>query len=931
MRLLELELQNFRQYAHATVAFETGITAIVGPNGAGKTTLVEAILWALYGATAARGTSDTLRFMWSEGGARVQVRLEFQLGNTRYQVVRTDKDASLAQWRNGVQSSLARGVRPVTESVQKLLGMTLHQFQTSFCARQKELEFMRYAPERRREEISRMLGYERIGKALDIITQHAKSLNDELKGLQQGLGDRELLQQQINQTQQTIAERDQELAILNEQYAHAQAKLQEATRLLQEAQLKKQAHDALQNQIQLLESQCAHLEAQIEQLRERWNRIQQAQKRRRELQPNLERYKTVQKRLRELEELAQSEQKRAALQAHIEQLIRQIESLQRQLQDYAEKEKQLQELQPAVQQAQQLEAELKRLRQQAEQAAQRSRLEAELNALTERLHALQALQPEADQLADAIEQSQQRCQQLDVQRATLQAKMEQLQQAWHKERAEAEAALKTQEANLAQLRQREEQLRSLGAESECPTCGQPLGDAYHRLLAQLQSTIEAEHQTLHQLQRTLESLQQEPETLQATRRQLQQLETEREQALQRLSSQQTRHQELQKQLGELPTLQAQIETLCAQIAQIPPYDPEQEQRLHDELERLKPLLQEATMLTAQLKQKPQVERELHARQRERQQYEQQLAHLPTGYDPLEHEALRAEHEQLRPLYEEALQLKTLIEEKPATRAQIEQAKLQKLEKESRLQQVQSELQALGFCQQEYEQRVARYQEADEQVHQLQNRIASLQAERDASCQHLAQLQAQLEQIREREELLKRKQAELLLHESLRKAMQAFRTELNQRLRPTLASHATEFLTHLTGGRYTQLELDEEYHFQLVDDGMRKAVISGGEEDIVNLCMRLALARLITERAGQPLSLLILDEVFGSLDTDRRQNVLMLLNNLRDWFEQILIISHIEEINEAADRTLYVVRDERTRTSQILERRAESLLLDNGGP
>jgi exonuclease SbcC len=930
MRLLELELENFRQYAHATVAFETGITAIVGANGAGKTTLVEAILWALYGATAARGTSDTLRFMWSEGGARVQVRLEFQLGNTRYQVVRTDKDASLSQWRNGVLSTLARGVRPVTESVQKLLGMTLHQFQTSFCARQKELEFMSYAPERRREEISRMLGYERIGKALDSITQHAKSLGDEIKGLQQGLGNRELLQQQINQAQQTIAERNQELAILNEQYAHAQAKRQEATRLLQEAQLKKQAHDALQNQIRLLESQRAHLEAQIEQLRERWNRIQQAQKRRRELQPNLERYKTVQKRLRELEELAQSEQKRAALQAHIEQLIRQIESLQRQLQDYAEKEKQLQQLQPAVQQAQQLEAELKRLRQQAEQAAQRSRLEAELNALTERLHALQALQPEAEQLANEMAQSQQRCQQLDAQRATLQAKMEQLQQAWHKERAEAEAALKTQEAHLAQLQQREEQLRSLGAESECPTCGQPLGDAYHRLLAQLQSTIEAEHQTLHQLQRTLESLQQEPETLQATRRQLQQLETEREQALQRLSSQQTRHQELQKQLGELPTLQAQIETLCAQIAQILPYDPEQEQRLHDELERLKPLLQEATMLTAQLKQKPLVERELHARQRERQQYERQLAHLPTGYDPLEHEALRAEHEQLRPLYEEALQLKTLIEEKPATRAQIEQAKLQKLKKESQLQQVQSELQALGFCQQEYEQQVARYQEADEQVRQLQNRIASLQAERDASCQHLAQLQAQLEQIREREELLKRKQAELLLHETLRKAMQAFRTELNQRLRPTLASHATEFLTHLTGGRYTQLELDEEYHFQLVDDGMRKAVISGGEEDIVNLCMRLALARLITERAGQPLSLLILDEVFGSLDTDRRQNVLMLLNNLRDWFEQILIISHIEEINEAADRTLYVVRNERTRTSQILERRAESLLLDNGG-
>ena len=924
MRLLELELENFRQYAHAVVAFETGITAIVGANGAGKTTLVEAILWALYGTTAARGTSDTLRFMWSEGGARVQVRLEFQLGNACYQVIRTEKDASLSQRRDGSLQPLARGVRPVTESIQKLLGMTLHQFQTSFCARQKELEFMSYAPERRREEISRMLGYERIGKALDAITQHAKSVGDEIKGLQQGLGNRELLLQQISQTQQTIAAREQELAALNEQHARAQAELQEATRLLQEAQLKKQAHDALQNQIRLLESQRAHLETQIEQLRERWNRIQQAKKRLRELQPARQRYETVQKRLRELENLARSEQQRAALQASIEQLIRQIESLQSQLHDYAQRAKRLQQLQPAIERARQLEAELKQLRQQAEQAAQRSRLEAELNALTERLHTLQALQPEADQLAHAIERTHRRCQHLETQRTELQATLEQLQQAWHRERAEAEASHKAQETNLTQLQQRIEQMRSLGAESECPTCGQPLGDTYHRLLATLQSTLEAEQQTLRQLQQTLEALQQEPETLQTARHLLQQLETEREQALQLLSSQQARYQELQKQLGELPNLQTQIDTLCTQIAQLPSYDPEQEQRLHNELENLKPVLEEATMLTAQLKQKSQVERELHARERERHQHEQRLARLPTGYDPQEHEQLRTDYDQLQPLYEEALQLRAILEEEEATRAQIEQAKQEKSENEAELQRVQNELQSLGFSQQEYEQLVARYEEADEQVRQLENRIASLQAERDASCQHLAQLQAQLEQIRECEELLQRKQAELLLHETLRKAMQAFRTELNQRLRPTLASHATEFLAHLTGGRYTQLELDEEYRFHLMDDGMRKAVISGGEEDIVNLCMRLALARLITERAGQPLSLLILDEVFGSLDTDRRQNVLTLLNNLRDWFEQILIISHIEEINEAADRTLYVVRDERTRTSQILERRADNL-------
>ncbi|MCS7300863.1 MAG: hypothetical protein NZ556_04835, partial [Fimbriimonadales bacterium] len=91
------------------------------------------------------------------------------------------------------------------------------------------------------------------------------------------------------------------------------------------------------------------------------------------------------------------------------------------------------------------------------------------------------------------------------------------------------------------------------------------------------------------------------------------------------------------------------------------------------------------------------------------------------------------------------------------------------------------------------------------------------------------------------------------------------------------------------------------------------------------------ARLITERAGQPLSLLILDEVFASLDAERRQNVMELLNNLRTWFNQILVISHFEEINEAADRCLRVRRNPLTRASEIVEPDLPSMALLEAEP
>ena len=68
MRLLSLRMKNFRQHADTFIAFRPGLTGIIGPNGAGKSTILEGIAWAMYGAAAARGTNDTIRF--SRAGAR---------------------------------------------------------------------------------------------------------------------------------------------------------------------------------------------------------------------------------------------------------------------------------------------------------------------------------------------------------------------------------------------------------------------------------------------------------------------------------------------------------------------------------------------------------------------------------------------------------------------------------------------------------------------------------------------------------------------------------------------------------------------------------------------------------------------------------------------------------------------------------------------
>ncbi|MGV3615841.1 MAG: AAA family ATPase [Fimbriimonas sp.] len=157
-----------------------------------------------------------------------------------------------------------------------------------------------------------------------------------------------------------------------------------------------------------------------------------------------------------------------------------------------------------------------------------------------------------------------------------------------------------------------------------------------------------------------------------------------------------------------------------------------------------------------------------------------------------------------------------------------------------------------------------------------------------------------------------------LHDACAREMRALRQELNAGVGPELAAHAGENLSLLTHGRYTALELDRNFAPSVIEDGIRKPVLSGGEEDVVALSLRLALSELIQERSGQPMSLLILDEVFGSLDVERRQAVLDRLAALHGRFAQILVITHLEDIHQIADRVLYVSRDPATRATTLSE-------------
>ncbi|MEZ4457684.1 MAG: SMC family ATPase [Gemmatimonadales bacterium] len=210
MQIRRLRLTNFRQHAETVLDFEAGLTGIVGPNGAGKSTLLEAIAWAMYGTSAARGTRDSIRRRSAPPRSRVEVELDFDLGAHRYRVVRSLQTAALFQ--DGEAAPIANSGGAVTGKVTRLLGMSRDEFFNTYFTGQKELAIMASmsAPERARF-LSRVLGYERLAAVQVKLKDERTAVRASLQTAETGLADPAALAEEETAAEARVERTESEL------------------------------------------------------------------------------------------------------------------------------------------------------------------------------------------------------------------------------------------------------------------------------------------------------------------------------------------------------------------------------------------------------------------------------------------------------------------------------------------------------------------------------------------------------------------------------------------------------------------------------------------------------------------------------------------------------------------------------------------------
>ncbi len=190
-------------------------------------------------------------------------------------------------------------------------------------------------------------------------------------------------------------------------------------------------------------------------------------------------------------------------------------------------------------------------------------------------------------------------------------------------------------------------------------------------------------------------------------------------------------------------------------------------------------------------------------------------------------------------------------------------------------------------------------------------MAQLTAELARNGERLSNLESALKRLRDLEVKHAGQEASVQMLTALEKVMGDFRTYLISKIRPALSSSSSELLGVLTDGRYSEIRLDEDYEISIVDAGQAHQLerFSGGEKDLANLCLRLAISEIIATRHGtSSFDMVVLDEIFGSQDSNRKRTLLSTLNGLSNRFKQIFLITHVDDIKELMGNVIQVTEN-----------------------
>ncbi len=877
MKLDRIRLDQFKCFTDVDLRLDSGVTVIHGLNGSGKSSLLEAAFFALYGA---RALPQTLESVVTIGAEEATVELWFTHDGQSYHVRRRlrvrDSGTQTVECVLEMPGETIEGSKDVRREIAELLRMDHEAFLNCAYVRQGEVnKLIDAAPAQRQDMLDDLL---QLGK-LELYRDRASDarvgvgrVRDDTQGALTQVRDQITTKEDKDLTG-ALNQAETELAEVNEERERMEANREEATDALDEAESILETYEEKREELTAVEDD-------IEALRER---IETTEGEREEL----------------AEEIQQLRDDREEAATKREQLLAQT----------------------AIDTATEADIRARRqaLREERETVSERIN---ELVADKQRFHSrAQSRRERADTLAERATEKREEAAQLDVEvengrkdladrrndLAEMAARIDEIEDqfadapvsvgeagTWESEVTEELSELR---ATISELETRVEaeqaalaDARALVAAGKCPECGQDVESAPHV------DSIDEDKQRVATLKAELAEREDERSSLEET------LETAE------------KFEGLETEYGELVTRRSDIESLVS----------ERERSLEEKAERAEELRGSASKLDADADEERAAGERLAARAERLQ--------AAIGTENARLSTLKERLERLETLSDVTDRIETLesdIARRDERRGELADRVADHRERVASLRERKSELKSdldessLQSAREERT-RAADYLEAVEaELEELDERRSELRETIGALRNELTELQS----LRERRDDLETQLSNLnSLYEEVADLQEMYgqlRTELRQRNVDVLERMLNEtFDLVYQNDSYSHIELDGEYRltvYQKDGDPLEPEQLSGGERALFNLSLRAAIYRLLAEgiEGGAPMPPLILDEPTVYLDAGHVSRLVALVEHMRDLgVEQILLVSHDEELVGAADDLVTVQKDATTNRSSV---------------
>ena len=298
-----------------------------------------------------------------------------------------------------------------------------------------------------------------------------------------------------------------------------------------------------------------------------------------------------------------------------------------------------------------------------------------------------------------------------------------------------------------------------------------------------------------------------------------------------------------------------------------------------------------------------------------------------GYDAASHDEIREKESTLRSAEDEYGNLKSAREVSKQIADEINNLEEERRNRKEEAEEQQKDYDAAILALKEAEAQAPNLDEAERELFRLREEENKARSELGGAQQRVDILTTQRARKADFEKERETLQKQIAQHRTLEQAFgrNGVPALLIEQALPQIEEKANELLDRLSDGQMsirfvTQTgfkdkkrdDLKETLDIQISDSaGIRSyEMYSGGEAFRVNFAIRLALSEILAQRKGARLQTLVIDEGFGSQDTQGRQRLIEAINLVKNDFAKILVITHLDELKDAFPTRIEVEKTER---------------------